>query len=504
MANCKDVYAFLTGVQNRSVTTSIPDPDLATLAELGILKVVAADQYAQMARDLDTMATGRVAIGQEMDERNRLAETVQGDQARTHSILFHFEGKEHRQSDADRAAKDVASLQAMQSDLTARQQQFDTLLSEKATMDLLTPYSGRYVGLTGFGAVQVRDLGVRLYRSSDDEFSAYWQGAQAVDHELNDIGDRSSAYFAQLGPRLPPEDRSYVWAIAVGLAKSQNDLGQGVNSFLSAYGAIGGLAHNDENRLLSAEILAAIPRPLSDTVPLLGQLEGEVRKLGVPKESALGVASLMLLGQRQDGSFAMGPLQQFLRLTPSFESAALLAIVNRPIDELTGKFNALRTLFRSWGYQPSEDIELASSYLTLSDLPADGISTKLTILSRGLIAYLEYPLVASAILASIPVLEANETLNLLEHAYEIIGRRAMPMSQAELLCLAVRMVHGIRSETVSGLDATAAKGPAGFSYSPTQRFFFVPIFVLHGSYYSTFGFGGAHPAHVGAFGGSVG
>lgn len=150
-------------------------------------------------------------------------------------------------------------------------------------------------------------------------------------------------------------------------------------------------------------------------------------------------------------------------------------------------------------------MELAASFLTLSDLPADGISTKLTILSRSLIAYLQYPLVASAILASIPVLEANETLNLLEHAYEIIGRRAMPMSQAELLCLAVRMIHGIRSETVGGLDTTATARPAGFTYLPTQRFFFVPIVILHGSYYSTFGgFGGAHPGHLHAFGGGMG
>jgi len=504
VANCKDVYTFLTGVQHRSLTTTLPDADLSSLAQLGILTIVAADRYAQMTHDLDSMASGRVALAQETDERNRLAETVREEQQRTHSILFHFEGKERRQADADRAAKDAASLGAMQNDLTARQQQFDAILREKATMDTLVPYAGRYVGLTGFGALQVRDLGVRLYRSSDDDFAAYWQGAQTVDRELNDIGDRSSAYFAQLGPRLPASDRSYVWAIAVGLAKSQPDLGPGVNGFLSAYGALADLAHNDENRLLSAEILAAIPRPLTDTVPLLGQLEPEVRKVGVPKESALGVASLILLGQRQDGTFALPQLQQFLGVTRSYESAALLAIVNRPFDELTGKFGALRALFQSWGYQPSEDVELASSYLTLSDLPADGIATKLAILSRGLVAYLAYPLVASAILASIPVLEANETLNLLEHAYEIIGRRAMPMSQAELLCLAVRMIHGIRSETVSGLDATAARTPVGFRYAPTQRFLFVPIVVLHGSYYSTFGFAGSHPAHIGSFGGSVG
>ena len=35
--------------------------------------------------------------------------------------------------------------------------------------------------------------------------------------------------------------------------------------------------------------------------------------------------------------------------------------------------------------------------------------------------YLEYPLVAAAILTSIPTLEANETLDLMEKAYSLLG-----------------------------------------------------------------------------------
>ena len=505
MTNSKDVYTFLDSVRTRNVTTTLPAPDLATLSQAGIVKLLTADQFAQATRDASTLEAGRAALGSEIDQRNRLAATVRAEDERTHSILFHLEGRDRRQAETDQESKDAAALTAMQGDLTARQQQFDALLQQRALLDSLTPFPGGYVGLTGYGALQLRDLGVRLYRASDVDFSAYWQEVRQVDQELNGIAERSSAYFAQLAPRLASSDRSYLWAIAVGLAKTQADFSQTANGFLSAYGAIGGLAHNDENRLLSAEILAAIPRPLTDTVRLLGPLETEVRRVGVPKESSLGVASLLLLGQRQDGSFALPQLANFLKVTRSYESAGLLAIVNRPFEDLTTKFPSLRALFASWGYQPSEDVELAASFLTLSDLPADGISTKLTILSRSLIAYLQYPLVASAILASIPVLEANETLNLLEHAYEIIGRRAMPMSQAELLCLAVRMIHGIRSETVGGLDTTATARPAGFTYLPTQRFFFVPIVILHGSYYSTFGgFGGAHPGHLHAFGGGMG
>lgn len=506
MANCKDVFTFLDGVRGRSVATTLPAPDLAMLAQAGLIRTVSADEYAQLQQNLSTMDTGRAMIGQEMANRARLAGQVASETARTHSILFHLEGQARRQAETEQAARDADALRREDADLVAREQQFNALLGQRALMDSLTPYAGQYVALTGFGVLKTRELGLALYRTSDLEFSAYWPQAQQVEAELNGLGDRSATYFAQLGPRLAASDRSYVWAISVGLAKSQPDVAQGTAALLGAYGAIGSLAHNDENRLLSAEILAAIPRPIDQSVPALGALEHDVRKAGVPKESSLGVASLLLLGQRQDGTFALPQLAQFLKLTRSYESAALLAIVNRPYEELAAKFGALRSLFASWGFQMSEDEELAASYLTVSDLPADGIGTKLTILTRGLLTYLEYPLVAASILASIPVLEANETLNLLERAYEVIGRRAMPMTQPELICLAVRMIHGIRSETVGGLDATAAaKTPAGFTYAPTQRFFFVPIIVLHGSYYSTFGgFGGAHAGHVHAFGGAVG
>ena len=505
VTTCKDVYTFLDQVRLRAVTATLPDPDLSALAAAGIVKVVSTDQYAQMTQELANLDASRAAIGQEAAQRAQLAGRVRAESERTHSILFHLEGAEHRQEDLTRASTDAAQLQSLDADLGQKTQQFNALLAQRALIDTLVPYAGRYVGLTGFGAVQWRDLGVRLYRASETDFAGYWQETQATSQELNRIADKAAAGFAQLAPRLASSDRSFLWAIAVGLGKLPADVAPAANAFLAAYAAIGGLAHNDENRLMAAEILAAIPNPPPDTVAQLGELEKGARHAGVAKESSLGVASILLLGRRADGSFALPQLEAFLRVTRSFESAALLAIVNRPFDELTGKFNALRSLFASWGFTDSEDVELAASYLTLSDLPADGIATKLTILSRGLVAYLQYPLVASAILASIPVYEANETLNLLEHAYEILGRRAMPMGQAELLCLAVRMIHGIRSETVGGLDATAAAKPVGFTYLPTQRFFFLPVVVLHSSYYSTFGgIGGVHPGHVHAFGGAVG
>ena len=104
-------------------------------------------------------------------------------------------------------------------------------------------------------------------------------------------------------------------------------------------------------------------------------------------------------------------------------------------DQLSDKFQSFRSLFNSWGYQISEDTELASAYLSISDLGPDDVKSKMTIIVDGLKNYLEYPLVAAAILASIPTLEANETLDLMEKAYSLLGSFAADLERSELISL---------------------------------------------------------------------
>jgi hypothetical protein len=323
------------------------------------------------------------------------------------------------------------------------------------------------------------------------------------------MADGGSAYCGGLARGIPGADLAYLWAISLGLAKSRPDRDQGVPEFLGAYNATSSLSHNPENRLMASEILVAASRPLPEQLPLLEQLVHDVRKLGVPDASALGVASIVLFGRRADGSFATETVQQFLRQTRCYEAAALLGIVNVPADPLGQKFQAWRSSFAGWGYSYSEDTELSAAYLAVSDLSPTEASSKFVILARGLVTYLQYPLVAAAILASLPTLEANETLNCVEKAYGVVGSRARGLSQAELVTLAVRMVHGIRNELVGNLDATATRPPAGAT-APAPAFvprpFFLPILVVHGAYYSTFGgISGVHPGHVhgmpGGFGG---
>jgi hypothetical protein len=507
MTSCKEIYTFLSQVAAKNVTAPLSDADALLLSQLNLVQFLTADQYRDLQGKVQALGGEQAALLQESAQRAGVAREVQEDDRKTHSILFRLEGETKRATVLQREAAEQGQLKSIDADLVQKQQQFGQLVQQRSLLDTITPFGDRFVGLTGLGAVGTRDLGVRLYRVSDTDFSTYWAQSLKITQDLTNLASGGADYVARIAPGLPAADRANLWAISIGLAKNQPDVSQGVTTYLNAYNSIQSLTNNIENRLMASEILFSLPRPLAEEFPTLQQILRDVRNLRVPVESSLGVASILLLGQRADGTLATPNLAQYLTFTKSYESAALLAIVNVPVPDLNVKFQAIRTMFRGWGYQPSEDVELSSAYLAVSEVPVEGISTKLAIIARGLSTYLAYPLVAASVLATISTLEANDTLNLLEQAYDIVGRRAMPMTQAELVTLAVRMLHGIRNELVGPLDATATTAPTAARmpgmYGP--RFFFVPIAVVNYGHFSTFsGIGGAHPGHVHGFGGGVG
>ena len=502
MATAQQVASFLQQVSVRNVTDTLPEPDVGALAALGLVQRFTPEEIEQVRQEAAQLEQRRLALAQEASQRNLEASKVNADTRTTHSILFHLHGVDAQHAALERLQQEQAAVRSLDEDLAKRQLEFSQLLIKKSLLDMSSPYGGGFLSITTAGRTALRDLNVRLYRVGDQEFSQYWEIARQVDAELHRIAAQAATLAVPLATALPQVERSYLWAVAIGMVKLEGDLQARLGLFLNAYAALASLTENQEDRLMAAEIVSVLPSADPAPVTLLPQLKAAVLQHRVPKEVALGVASILLLGRRADGTFALDPLDQFLRKTSSFESAAMLAIVNRPFEELAAKFDYLRSMFASWGYAASEDTELSSAYLTGSELPANSVATKLAILSRGLAAYLQYPLVASSILASIPVLEANETLSLVEKAYEILGQRTGPMSQAELISLAVRMVHGIQVASVDELDPTARAAPPRFSYVGMPPMNWVPVLISHHVYFATFsGIGGPHPGHVHAWGG---
>ncbi len=504
MATCTEMATFLQQAVARTITAPLAPGDLDLLQKLNLVRRLTPDELGQLKQQVEALQASQAALAQASAARQQQAQEVTLDAQHTHSILFHLEGVDRQHSHLEHLQQEETALKTLDEDLAKRQQDFAQLLVNKAVLDAAGPYDGGYLAITTQGRMALRDLTSRLYRVGDEAFSDYWTEAARVDDELVTIASTGARIEAPLAAELAGVEPSYLWAVAIGLVKEGGDADKGLQSYLTAYRRVKDLSTNRENVLMASEILAVIPRSLDESVQVVSSLSEEVGVLGIPDEARLGIASILLLGERADGTFATDMLQGYLTKTPSYESAALLAIQNRPFQELAPKFDYLRSMVASWGYSASEDTELSSAYLAASELPADSASPKLAILSRGLSGYLQFPLVAAAILASIPVLEANETLNLVEKAYEILGRRTGPMSQAELIALSVRMVHGVQVRTVDEIDATAkvAPAPPGFSYANVAPRIWIPVFIAHHAYYATFsGIGGPHPGHVHAWGG---
>jgi hypothetical protein len=303
------------------------------------------------------------------------------------------------------------------------------------------------------------------------------------------------------------------------LAKLEGDPDLVHKRFLLALGILHDLSSTIENKMMAAEIMTASRADSSQTSTnsdlqnlseSLINLEHELRHVDrVPKELSAGIAAVILFGRRSDGTYPTDRFVGFSKMTSSYESAAILSLMNGPSDQLSIKFQSFRSLFNSWGYEISEDTELASAYLTISDLGPDDVKTKMTIIIDALKNYLEYPLVAAAILTSIETLEANETLDLMEKAYSSLWPVVKDLERSEMICLSVMMIHGIENGIIRKLDPTAKviSAPIHLPNAPSNIFFmyYMPLIIVHSSYYSTFsGIGGSHPAHLHGLGGFSG
>ena len=491
--------------------------DLDFLATNGYVTTMQKDAYDRAVADVATLAQRNMDLQREQMDQAAVAASLRRDVGKTHSIMFHFEGRDQKAADLAAVENERAALSKEMADVVEKDSEIKQLILMKSTIDRMVTYNGGYLALTGLGVVTLNDLNVRNYRVSDMELSDFIGESKETIAELRSIAQIGRSDVAALQETFPEADPSQLWSVSIGLAKLQGDQNQINRRFGISLGILQHFKSTPDNKMMAAEIMTSLTaNPLygdNSDLPGLGKtlesLDHDLRHHAhVPNQLSAGVAALILFGRRHDGTFPTDRFMEFTKMTRSYESAAIMSVLTTPIDQLVSKFLAFRQLFGFWGFQMSEDTELASAFLTISDfVPAD-ITTKMSIILSALKTYLEYPLVATAILTSIATFEANETLDLMEKTYSLLWPYAQGLQRSELISLSVRMIHGIKNELVKQLDPTAkiANTPVQFTRAPSPIFFFYgPLIIAHSAYYSTFsGIGGAHPAHVHGYGGGFG
>jgi hypothetical protein len=516
---CNDVRAFFYEVANRSVTTKIPQSDLDFFITSEYITLMKMEEYDQAMAEVAGLTQLNEEIQKDSVEKRNAEAALREYEKKTHSIMFHLEGREKKEADLAREKDEESVVLKVRANLSAEESKLTELIQKKSRMDRMVPYNGYYLSLTGLGVITLNDLNVQNYRVSDWEFSAFVAGTQEMFGELRAIAERGSFFVSTFRTEVPTEEQSQLWNASIGLAKLQYDQNQVAQRYIQALDIIRHSHSTLENKLMAAEIMTAFRMDLSqpsgsadlqELSTTITEIDEELRKKAkVPEELSIAIAAMMIFRKRYDGTYPIDTFVEFSKITSSCDAAAILAVMNEPLDQLTEKFRAYRGLLGSWGYDLSEDSELASAYLSVSELAPEDVRTKITILIDALRNYLEYPLVAAAILASIPTLEANETLNWMEKASKLLSYFAPGLERSELVCLSVMMIHGIQNELVKKLDSTATimNTPSQLTYPPSAIFFIyrAPLIIAHSSYHSTFSrIEGFHPAHVHGVGGFMG
>ena len=510
----------MSQISGKSVTMQVQKADLDFLSTNGYLSIMPKQDYDQAAADVANLSQMNDALQSERMQEGIVQATLERDERKTHSILFHLEGRDEKEAEIAKIETEKGVVAKEQADMTEKDSKIKELIQKKSAIDRMVPCDGLYVSLTGLGVLTLNDLNVRNYRVSDSDFSDFMEERMETLGELHSIAERGSYQVSNLRTRVPEADFSQLWNVSIGLAKLRADQSQINQRFLLALGILHHFDSTLDNKMMAAEIITSLNAnssqssidnsDLQNLTKTLQSLDHDLRHHAkVPKQISTGVAALVMFGRRYDGTYPTDKFLEFSRMTRSYESAAILSVMNDPSNQLPSKFQAFRSMFGLWGYQTSEDTELASAFLSISDLQPDDVRWKMSIIVTALKNYLEYPLVAAAILTSIPTLEANETLDLMEKAYSQLWSFAIGLERSELVSLSVRMIHGIKNELVEKLDPSAKilKTPVQFTHTPSNIFFgyYAPLIVVHSIYYSTFsGIGGFHPAHVHGVGGSGG
>jgi len=529
---CSAVLAFLSQIEAREELEKfapVSPGDLDYLSANGFVLRTTKEEHDKEVESVERLSQLSAQMNAEAAEEERAAAALRKDEQKEHSFLFRFEEEEKKAELGEKVESEAAVVSKEEAELSAIEANVNELIQTKSVIDRMVPYGQEYLSLTDLGVVILSDLVVRNYRVADQEFTDFLTEIKATYAELRSIADRSTFYAALIEPRVPDledEDHpvfvdnskvppmvqapSLLWSVAIGLGKLQGDTSQIGERFIQALSVLQNFDSTTPNKLMAAEIMtAASNQDLQGLEAILKDLDQQLRNQHVPKELSAGVAATILAGRRYDGTLPTDRFAQFRKLTQSYEAAAVLAIMNLPYEDLSSKLQSFRSMFSAWGYMASEDTEVASAFLAIGALDAGEVEGKLKYIVEQLRNYLEYPLVAAAILASIPVFEAHEVLDLMEKAVTLLFAYARGLERSEMVTLAVRMIHGVRNEIVKKIDSTAkvSATPVQFTYTSHPGFFVwsYPVIVAHSSYASTFsGMGGFHPAHSHGVGGFAG
>src|SRR2546426_12219510 len=93
---CNDARTFMSQIAGKSVTIQVQQSDVNFLSTNGYLSVLQKEDYDQAAGEVAYLTQMNDALQNEMVEERIGRTTLAKDERKTHSILFHLEGRDEK------------------------------------------------------------------------------------------------------------------------------------------------------------------------------------------------------------------------------------------------------------------------------------------------------------------------------------------------------------------------------------------------------------------------
>jgi len=483
MVKCNDVMTALSQISAKSVNALISEDVLKLLTTNGFVECLSKDEYEKLAAFVESYSTIDREVEEEQKKEETDEETLARDEKKIHSIRFWFEGHEKKDIDRARVQTDEQLVSRDKEEVKEKGNELQALIQKKSILDRQVPCGEQYLSLTGTGTIMLHELTIRNYRVGDKDFGEFLHETKATEMELQAIAERANNYYSAIkaatldmdtSPIAAKErkdsyaaeddededddddddedeeeyrikskgaESSQLWAISIGLAKLEGDLGKIKENFIQMINALQKFNNSNlDSKLMAAETLVASGRN-TDSLEALTNVDKQIRQsANVPEELSAGIAATIFCGVNPDALTRFDDV--FSKATKSYAAAALLSISKEEQENLSQKLDVFKSLFNLWGYSASEDTDLAAAYMAVSKLSETDAREKMSVLAAALKAEFGFPLVPAAILTSIRALNADELLDLAEKAASILQPFTGWLAHSELANLSIRMIYG--------------------------------------------------------------
>jgi hypothetical protein len=172
---CNDVRTFFSQIAAKTVSMQIQQADMDFLSTNGYLSVMQKEDYDRTLAEVSNLTKMTEEWQDKKTEEESAEAILEEEERKTHSIMFHFEGKEKKKAELESVESERNVVSKEEADLGETDSKLKELLQKKSMIDRMVQYDGRYLALTGLGVITLNDLNVRNYRVSDTGFSDFIQ-----------------------------------------------------------------------------------------------------------------------------------------------------------------------------------------------------------------------------------------------------------------------------------------------------------------------------------------